>query len=298
MQSKPEALGVRVAVMALVLGVGLGACSSPRQAAVFQVPPGPSRLIPLSADVPVLTARLRSLGDAGAKVVVEGHSVVVQGGGPLPAPASFFVKVGHLSFRPVVCGAPPYRKSSPVPNPGALPACGEQYRTSGSNLGLAPSANSAFGYVINSIGPDPAFTMYSSTTAHDADAPSTTVLLPNDPTNQGAPYPRFVLGPAQMEGAPFTTTGAHFDRSIEGWIVEGTFTSSGAIQWDRTTQADFHQYLAIDMDGDVLSAPLIQPANITFASFAGKFEIAGRFTGTTAKQLAALLKSGPLPAPL
>jgi preprotein translocase subunit SecD len=184
-----------------------------------------------------------------------------------------------------------------VANPGALPACGEQYRTSPTSLGLPVYSNSASGFGIITISPDPAFTIYSSTTAHDADVPSTRVLLPNDPANRVAPYPRFVLGPAQMDGHLIATVRAYFDRSIAGWTVEGTFTSSGAIQWDRTTQADFHQYLAIDMDGDVVSAPLIQPAGTTFSSFTGKLQI-GNLTKSAAKQIAALLESGPLAAPL
>ena len=308
------ALGVTVVAVgaAAAFGVhawgGSGGSSAPLrssvpgsngQVAVFQVPPGPSRLIPLSADVPVLTARLHSLGDAGAKVVVQGNTVVVQGGGPLPAPASFFVKVGHLSFRPVLCGAPAYTPSTGVAPNGTLPASDPQYQTSQSNPGVTPSSNGVGGLVYAHIVADPMFAGYQSTPGDDANTPSTTVLLPNDPINQGGPYPRFVLGPAQMEGgALIASAQAHFDRSIAGWIVEGTFTSSGAVQWDRATRADFHQYLAIDMDGVVLSAPLIQPTQTAFTSFAGKFQIAGAFTGTTARQLAALLESGPLPAPL
>ncbi|HYL82096.1 MAG TPA: hypothetical protein VEU07_14855, partial [Candidatus Acidoferrum sp.] len=87
-----------------MLAVIAAACSTASPVAVFHVPPGPSRLILLAEDVPVLTARLHALGDTGANVVVQGNTIVIGGGGRLPAPASFFVRTGHLTFRPVFCG--------------------------------------------------------------------------------------------------------------------------------------------------------------------------------------------------
>ena len=51
-------------------------------------------------------------------------------------------------------------------------------------------------------------------------------------------------------------------------------------------QENFHQYVAIDLDGLVESAPLIQPNQASFTSFQGKGEISGSFTQATAKNLA------------
>ena len=63
-------------------------------------------------------------------------------------------------------------------------------------------------------------------------------------------------------------------------------------------QANFHQYVAIDLDGLVESAPLIQPNNASFTSFGGKGEISGNFTQATAKTLALELNYGSLPTKL
>jgi hypothetical protein len=251
----------------------------------------------LAEDVPVLTARLHALGDIAAKVVVEGNSVVVQGGGPLPAPPSFFVRYGHFSLRPVLCGAPAFITTTDVLS-GPLPSCGAQYQTTASNLATQPSSNASDGFTSANIPPDPSFAAYPSTPDHDADEPSTTVLLSTDPTAGSQQYTRFVLGPAQMEGKVFASVTTAFDRNSVGWVVVGTMTPSNSALYDEVTHADFHQYMAIDLDGLVLSAPLIQPVAESFASFQGKFEISANFTKTTAREVAALLLSGPLPAPL
>jgi len=276
----------------LLVVLGVTSCAqAPSDVAVFHMPSGPSRLLPLSADVPVLSARLRSLGDTGATVVVVGDTVLIQGGGSLPAPASFFVKTGHFSLRPVLCGAPAYTSSAAARSPNHLPRCGAQYQTSEANLAV----NVNTGQPGTTILADPIFASYPSTTADDADQPSGTVLLPAIDQQE---YPRFVLGPAQMTNPVVASAQAQFDGTINAWSVDATLTPSGAAQFDRAARAAFHQYLAFDMDGAVVMAPLIQPLQSVFISFGGKMEISGTLTKSSARQLAALLVSGPLPAPL
>ena len=58
------------------------------------------------------------------------------------------------------------------------------------------------------------------------------------------------------------------------------------------------KYVAIDLDGYVESAPLIQPNQAAFSSFQGKGEISGSFTETSAKNLALQLNYGALPVRL
>ena len=43
-------------------------------------------------------------------------------------------------------------------------------------------------------------------------------------------------------------------------------------------EENFHQLLAIELDGEVYSAPIIQPTQSTFSSFDGKGEISGSLT--------------------
>jgi len=271
-----------------IVGVVASACTSTPPVAVFHVPPGPSRLIPLAEDVPVLTARLHALGDNGANVVVQGNTVVVGGGGRLPAPKSFFVRTGHLTFRPVLCGAPAYVASPTVAATGHLPSCGSDYVLSSENLAVSPfTANPS-----HDVPPDPSFAAYLSTPVSGDDS-SATELLP-----VGGRYPRVVVGPAQMDGSTIRTAQPQLPQRAEPWVVYCRLTSYGARQWDKTAQASFHQYLAIDLDGEVLSAPLIQPNQAAFTSFEGMVQISGTFNQMTSRQLAALLVSGPLPAPL
>ncbi len=65
--------------------------------------------------------------------------------------------------------------------------------------------------------------------------------------------------------------------------------------WNALAQLNFHQYVAMALDGGVLSAPLIEPQTATFVSFGNQMEISGAFSATEAKDLAAVLSSGPLP---
>jgi preprotein translocase subunit SecD len=68
--------------------------------------------------------------------------------------------------------------------------------------------------------------------------------------------------------------------------------------WDQVAQANFHQELAIELDGVVQSAPLIQPGQTSFTSFAGSGEISGSFTQASAKNLAIAMQFGSLPVRL
>jgi preprotein translocase subunit SecD len=89
---------------------------------------------------------------------------------------------------------------------------------------------------------------------------------------------------------------AVFDTSISAWAV--SYVLKAVTPWDNVAQANFHQYVAIDLDGLVESAPLIQPNNGSFSSFGGKGEISGNFTQATAKTLALELNYGSLPTKL
>lgn len=285
-----------LAPILLLLGpVALAACSSSPPIATFKMPPGPSRLVPLSEDVPVLTARLRALGDTGAKVVVDDRTVVIRGGGALPAPAPFFVETGRITLRPVYCGAPAY---SPPPAGsvllpgGALPSCDPAYSLTADNLAVDEDT----GQPANTMAPDPGFAHYVSTNAADADVPSTTVLLPAGGSSVGGSYPRYVLGPAQVANSDIASTQA--TRVAQSSIVTMTLTAAGAAAWNQLAQQAFHAYVGVDLDGVAISAAIIEPTQATFVSFGDQFQLSGDFTKTSARELAALLSAGPLPAPL
>jgi hypothetical protein len=146
------------------------------------------------------------------------------------------------------------------------------------------------GYTADNVPADPSFAHYPDTPATQDD-PNATVLLPAD----GSAYPRLVLGPAEINGSAIRGATAQFDRDIDAPDIEVQLTPTGATQWDNVGRANFHQFVALDLDGQVISAPLIEPTNSTFASFDGKFEISGTFTVDQARAIAAVINSGPLP---
>jgi preprotein translocase subunit SecD len=123
-------------------------------------------------------------------------------------------------------------------------------------------------------------------TKASADDDAATVLLPEvGPQRPGAI--RYLLGPAQMTSASIAS--ARVTRTSYGaWEVDFT-TKNGAL-WDKVTEENFHQELAIELNGVVYSAPLIQPKASSFYSFEGQGEIAGTLTRVQAMRLAAALE--------
>jgi preprotein translocase subunit SecD len=69
------------------------------------------------------------------------------------------------------------------------------------------------------------------------------------------------------------------------WVVDYTMTERGAALWDRVAEENFHKLLGIDLDGRVVSAPIIQPTQISFTTFDGHGEISGNLTKGEAIEL-------------
>jgi preprotein translocase subunit SecD len=63
-------------------------------------------------------------------------------------------------------------------------------------------------------------------------------------------------------------------------------------------QENFHLPVAIELDGSVYSAPIIQPTQATFTSFDGNGEISGSLTQQDADNLAQAMNYGALPVTL
>jgi len=76
-------------------------------------------------------------------------------------------------------------------------------------------------------------------------------------------------------------------------VVSFTLDRVGAKRFGKATSANIGRQLAIVLDGEIISAPVIRD---TIAS--GNGQISGGFTFQTATDLALLLRSGALPAPL
>jgi preprotein translocase subunit SecD len=190
-----------------------------------------------------------------------------------------------LLFRPVLCEAEVGTHLKPYGK--ALPACGSQYATTAANLDVNTSTGDT-----NEIPPDPAFTNIASTKPLN-DNPKKEVLLPL----LGSKDIRYVLGPSELSGKAVKSAVAQQDQ-VGAWVVNYTLTSSGSPAWDKVADENFHALVAIELDGVVQSAPIIQPDQSTFSSFDGSGEISGSFTEASAKTLALAMEFGALPVRL
>jgi preprotein translocase subunit SecD len=246
----------------------------------------------MDTTVNVIRNRIDGAGVSGATVDSQGGNVVVQFPG-VKNPQALIKLIGttaQLYFRPVLCGAPAFTKPAKgkTAPTGALPSCG-QYATTAASLNV----NTTTGLPGNNIPPNPVFAPYPNTKNDD---PTQTVLLPSDPQAGAQQYARFVLGPSQLKGTAIASAVGQFDTQNSQWVV--SYNLKQVTPWDTVAQANFHQYVAIDLDGFVESAPLIQPNSPSFTSFQGKGQISGNFTQATAKTLALQLNYGSLPVKL
>lgn len=285
------AFGALATTLSLGWGPKLGLDLAGGLSVVYR-PTTPASNADMQEVVTILSNRVNGLGVSGAQVNLQGKDVVVSVPGVKDARA-VLASVGQtaqLLFRPVLCETTTGKKL--VTLTSALPACGSQYLLSAANLNVTPNANSVSGFNPINVVPDPAFANIA-TTPPPQDVKTQTVLLPI----LGQPGVRYVLGPAQMTGTSIAKAVAQQDQT-SSWVVNYTLTAKGSPLWDQVAQQNFHQLLAIELDGVVQSAPLIQPTQTSFTSFGGTGQISGSFTEQSAKNLALAMNFGSLPVRL
>ncbi len=96
-----------------------------------------------------------------------------------------------------------------------------------------------------------------------------------------------------MSGDNLTNAEPRFDNRSNETIVSFTLDRVGAKRFARTTTNNVGKRLAIILDNKIISAPQIREPII-----GGSGQISGDFTFQSATDLALLLRSGALPAPL
>jgi preprotein translocase subunit SecD len=236
----------------------------------------------------ILTNRVDGLGVSGAQVNLQGKNVVVSVPGVKDARKVLHTvgQTAQLLFRPVLCETTGATKKAKTVT--TLPACATGYLMTAANLDV----NTSTGNPTNSIAPDPAFAAIKSTTPQD-DSKNDMVLLPA----LGNTGVRYVLGKAQLTGHSVHSAVAQ-QTTLGQWVVNYTLTKTGSPLWDQVAEKNFHALLAIELDGIVQSAPLIQPSQASFTSFDGQGEISGSFTEQSAKNLALAMQFGSLPVRL
>ncbi len=203
----------------------------------------------------------------------------------------------QLLFRPVLCYGGPFQvPKGHAPSTGPLPTCATANQLSAANIGVKPDSSNINGYTSNlgNISADPQFEAHP-TTPSVQDNKSDTVLLPSSPANTNCAG-RCVLGPAGVTGTDIKSASANL---VNGqWVVNITFNGPGGQKWDTLATQQFHALIGMDLDGQVISAPITQPTQQSFTSFNGQVQVSGNFTENSAKTLATDLTYGALPVKL
>ena len=222
----------------------------------------------LDETVNILNLRVNGLGVSGAQVQTSGKnqiSVSIPGVTNAQQVLNQIGQTARMYFRPVECWAYPEgtpknpKDKLPTTGIGAIPACTSSLELTSANLGVTPNS-SPQGYTSNSVNPDSQYEAYPSTSVDKPNYANSTVLLPGiNGACDGSAEVRCVLGPAQMTGRSIASAQATQNQTGQ-WVVDYSLAgSAGSALWDKVAQENFHQFLGIELDGKVYSAPIIQP---------------------------------------
>ena len=213
------------------------------------------------------------------------------------------VQKGQLYFRPVLCGAPAYSPATPATGtakatitPGAKKPTGTPYQ-------VPPTCPSPYRYsaaadYVSGVwdpGPhtvDPAYAHYKTTpNTDDQKYEHENVIFPSGLPAGDSPA-RYVLGPSLANGTIIKRAYAVLGET-GGWEVDFTVTRSGDVVFSEIAATCYHTLVANDLDGDIVSAPLIDSR-----SFSSGGQITGNFSSSSAHTLAVDLSYGALPLAL
>jgi protein-export membrane protein SecD len=123
------------------------------------------------------------------------------------------------------------------------------------------------------------------------------------PTEPGGEPRPALINPATGQAYTTVMTGSGLDSAaaapagvagvgLGNWVVDFTLNSEGDVIFSNFTATHINQPLAIVLDGEVLSAPVINNR------ISGQGQITGQFTRAEAEALAIQLRYGALPVPL
>jgi preprotein translocase subunit SecD len=105
--------------------------------------------------------------------------------------------------------------------------------------------------------------------------------------------PYLIKKRAVVTGDTLTAAEVRYDNQYNEPYVAINFNSDGARIFHQVTRDNIQKRLAIVLDGNIYSAPVIQDAIA-----GGSAQITGRFTTEEARDLAIILRAGALPAPV
>ncbi|MEY4165201.1 MAG: putative protein-export rane protein SecD [Actinomycetota bacterium] len=276
----------------------------------------------LDVAVEIIRQRVDSLGVAEPEIIRQGGTVVVNLPGVKDQQSALELvgRTGELTLRPViqmgtvsstttvagatsttVAGAP-----STTVDAVTSTSVVQQTTTTAGDVATGPgSARRAATTTVPST--DSTLPVASDTTAPaavDAAAPATTSAQPQLAEGQEILADKdgsfvYLVGPVAATGEVFEN-----DASAEiqngSWVVVVTLRSGaiGEDQWNAVATQCFNkaetcptQQLAIVLDGEVISAPVVQEPTFT----GGSVQISGDFSESEARQLAKILEFGAVP---
>jgi preprotein translocase subunit SecD len=117
-------------------------------------------------------------------------------------------------------------------------------------------------------------------------------MVVNTETGRTTKVPYLLRKRAQMTGEYITDARVALDNFNRPY-VSMNFDAKGARLFERITEANVKKRLAVVLDGNVYSAPVIQE---TIAG--GRAQITGSYSMEEARDLAIVLRAGALPAPV
>ncbi len=293
-----------VAIAVIALGATLASGWSPKLgldldgglSVVYQTHT-PVNSAQLDTIVTILNNRVSAGGASGATVASQGKnqiSVQIPGEKNTQQILKTLGNTAQLLFRPALCYAPPFSVAKgKKASTGPLPTCTPSTQLTAANLQVTPNSSNVNGYTSNTnIQADPTFATYRSTSSL-SDNKNDTVLLPGTAAEGSG---RYVLGPAPLTGTAVKSASAQLNNGQ--WTVNLVLTGPGSTAWDALAKQQFHAIIAIDLDGQVISAPITQPTQSAFTPFNGQVQISGSFTENEAKTLATEFTYGALPVKL
>jgi preprotein translocase subunit SecD len=112
-------------------------------------------------------------------------------------------------------------------------------------------------------------------------------------TRRTSRTPYLIKKRASMTGAYITDARVNVDQQFNEPFVSMTFDKKGARLFERITEENEKKRLAIILDNNVYSAPMIQEK-----ISGGEARITGNFSDDEARDLAIALRAGALPAPV
>jgi preprotein translocase subunit SecD len=244
----------------------------------------------LDQSIDIIRSRVDAIGVAEPDISRQGNTIVVQLPGVKNKDRALQLvgTTAQLFFRPVLEELPP-DENTPVPATTSTTAPATTTTAPGATTTSPPTSTTIAGATTTSTTVAPAAV---GTTPREQDRPEDEVVLP-EKDRKGQVVARYRLGPAELTGRAVSSARANIEPTSGKWLVDFKLNGKGSKQFDEMAAKHVGQKVAIDLDGVVQSAPVIQTTE-----FHGEGQITGDFTEGDAKDLALVLRYGSLPVQL